>query len=284
MKKAITILLIFILSTAFLNAKPHLNSKNNNQYEFKSLINPKVVDDSLITRHARRFKENDNKNFFSINLFPILLQGASNLIDNKNLFSNQKTSYQLIQFQFFYERKITPKSSIEFVFSKKNPVNTSLQEYITFGAQNPYGEILGMKSSESYMGGLFYKIYFVKGFYFSPGFIYRNTWFNNQMVRWGNPSHSGRVYHDRADVKRQDIGLRLLLGYKFKFKVMGNKSIFFDCYSGFEIQKRDITINHYEFHTMGGGGGSFNNPALGIENVSDWSLAPQIGIKFGYGW
>ncbi len=274
MKNSITIILFIFISLATVNAKPFLNSEINQQSQLKSLINPNNANDSLITSPRKKYTFNDNKNFFSINLIPIFMEGASSLVDKDKPFSNQKSNFQFIQFQLFYERKITEKSSIELVFSKKNPVNTSLKQYTTFLANNPYGEILAMKSSESYMGGVFYKGYITKRFYLSPGFIYRNSWFNNQSVKWNYSANN-----ERFDVKREDFSLRFVMGYKFKFKMLGDKSFFLDCYTGSEIQVRNISINNYKPASNG-------NTIVGNEYISDWTYyaLPQVGIKLGFGW
>ncbi len=246
--------------------EPFLNPKNINTYLFKGLNNIKVVDDSLIS-HQNKYTYKNNKNFFSINLLPFAY-------------------YSAIQYQFFYERKITPTSSIELFFAKKNPYHPTIsQDYSNFFAKNPYREIAWMRASESYTIGLFYKHYINKGLYFSPGFIYRDSWYTDQSVKWKTGTLFTRTttkYNDRADVNRQDIGLRLLVGYKFIFRVFGDKTIFLDCYSGLEVQHSEININHHnlDISTRNSGDSIMGNEYVSI--ASHFSF-PQIGVKLGFG-
>ena len=231
MKKNANLIFIFILH--FLLSATSKASNLNTFKIYKSITH--LLPDSLKVKYRNQII--DHRNTISFNILPIFLQGLSNVANNRDLFVNTNNNNQIIQFQLSYERKISAGSSIEFLLNKKNPVDLNSGLYKTIGAQNPYGEILGMKFSESFLVGLLYKKY-LNRFFLAGGLVYRNSWFKNQTIQWGNPAHLGTTYLDHADLTRQDIGLRLIVGKKYLFTVLSNKAIALEWYGGTEIQSR----------------------------------------------
>jgi len=281
MKKAITILLLFTMYLAEANPLPNNRNKPSSpyliEYHFKSL------DDSLILPKSAYSSQIKYKNFFNINILPILFESTTSAFGNGQLFTPPDSHFQFIQYQLGYERKISPKSSLELIFTKKNPINTSPQEYITLSAQNSYDEMFAMKFSESYMACLSFKTLLMDDFYISAGPIYRYSWFKNQKVRWGLSEHHGIVYHDKADIDKRDIGLRLTAGYKF-YLHFGDKAICVDAFTGLELLKSYISIYHYDFYKTEGRGGSPTTIKQGSENLNTLNISPQIGLKIGFCW